>query len=73
MKPTLPTPICAVQSITYTPERRVITFSRIAPHPDYADRPVKRRKAPFRLKLQLAPETPVSFAPAIQVRSPAKS
>ena len=66
------TPICTVQSITYTPERRVITLSRIAPHPDYAHQPVKRRNAPFRLHLMMAPEAASSFEPVIQVRSQAK-
>ncbi len=67
------TPICAVQSITYTPERRVITLSRIAPHPDYTHKPAKRRKAPFRLHLLMAPEATSSFEPVIQVRSQSKS
>ncbi len=73
MKFTPLTPICAVQSITYTPERRVITLSRIAPHPDYARLPVRRRKAPFRLHLNMAPEAASSFEPVIQVRSQSKS
>ncbi len=73
MKFTPLTPTCAVQSITYTPERRVITLSRIAPPCDYVQPPVKRRKAPFRLHLKMAPEAASSFEPLIQVRSQSKS
>ena len=73
MKFTPLTPICAVQSITYTPERRVITLSCIAPHPDYARLPFRRRKVPFRLQLMMAPESASSFEPTIQVRSQTKS
>jgi len=68
----LPSP-CVVQSVTYTPERRIITFSRIAPHPDYARQPVRRRKGPIRLHLTMAPEAVSSFEPVIQVRSQTKS
>ncbi len=65
-------PICAVQSITYRPERRVITLastvsSLIAPR-----LAVKRRKTRFRLIIQMAPEAASSFATTIQVRSQAK-
>lgn len=72
MKTTPLPPICAVQSITYTPERRVITLARIAPPPDFARPPIKRRQSPFRLHLLMAPEAASSFEPAIHVRSPAK-
>jgi len=73
MKFTPLTPTCAVQSITYTPERRVITLSRIAPPCDYVQPPVKRRKSPFRLHLLMAPEAATSFEPVVQVRSQSKS
>ena len=73
MKTLLRQPIYSVQSITYTPERRVMTFSRIAPRPDFTRPPIKRRKAPFRLQLMMAPESAYSFEPTIQVRSETKS
>jgi hypothetical protein len=73
MKFTPLTPTCAVQSITYTPERRVITLSRIAPPCDYVQQPVKHRKPPFRLHLKMAPEAASSFEPVVQVRSQSKS
>jgi len=66
-------PTYTVQSITYTPERRVMTFSRIAPRPDFTRPPIKRRKAPFRLQLMMAPEAASSFEPVIQVRTQTKS
>jgi hypothetical protein len=66
-------PTYTVQSITYTPERRVMTFSRIAPRPDFTRPPGKRRKAPFRLQLIMGPEAECSFEPTIQIRSQAKS
>jgi len=65
-------PDCIVQSVSSTPGRRVITFTRIAPYAGDARRPVKRRKAPFRLQLKTAPEAASSFEPVIQVRSPIK-
>ena len=68
----LPSP-CVVQSVTYTPERRVLTFASIAPNPGPARWPVRRRKAPFRLHLTMAPEAASGFEPTIQVRSQAKS
>ena len=67
------TPICAVQSITYTPERRIITLSRIAPPCDYVQQPAKRRPAPFRLHLITSPEAASSFEPVVQVRSQSKT
>lgn len=68
----LPSP-CVVQSVTYTPERRVMTFTSIAPNPGVARWPVRRRKAPLRLHLTMAPEAASSFEPTIQVRSQTKS
>jgi hypothetical protein len=76
MKPdyrTLPTPICAVQSITYTPERRIITLANKVPGLLATRMAIKRRKTPFRLKIELAPEAASSFKPTIQVRSRTKS
>lgn len=64
-------PACTVQSVTDQTGRRTVKLSRIAPHPDYARRPVKRRK-PFRLQLMMAPESAYSFEPTIQVRSQSK-
>ena len=72
MKFTPLTPTCAVQSITYTPERRIITLSRIAAPCDYVHQPVKRRKASFRLHLMISPEAATSFKPVVQVRSQSK-
>ena len=53
MKFTSLTPICAVQSVSYTPERRVITLTSTLPSSIAAQPAVKRRKSPFRLKTQL--------------------
>lgn len=72
MKFTPLTPTCAVQSITYTPERRVITLSRIAPPCDYVQPPVQRRRSSFRLHLMMASEAASSFEPVVQVRSQSK-
>lgn len=66
-------PTYTVQSITYTPERRVMTFSRIAPRPDFTRPPGKRRKALYRLQLIMGPEAECSFEPTIQVRTQTKS
>ena len=72
MKPSQLPPACTVQSVTDQTGRRTVKLSRIAPHPDYARRPSKRRKAPFRLHLMMAPESAYSFEPTIQVRSQSK-
>jgi len=66
-------PICHVQSVTDATGRRTVTLSRIAPQPDYTPKPLRRRKAPFRLHLMMAPESAYSFEPTIQVRSQSKS
>jgi hypothetical protein len=76
MKPThltLPTPTCTVQSITYTPERRVIKLASTVPGLVATRIANKRRQTPFRLKIELTPETASSFKPTIQVRSQTKS
>jgi hypothetical protein len=62
-----------VQTVTYSPVRRVITITRLAPRPNVTRLPVKRRKAPFRLKIIMAPVSAYSFEPTIQVRSQTKS
>ena len=72
MKTTHLTPICTVQSVTYTPERRVITLTSITLNPTATRLALKRRKASFRLKILMGAEAECSFAPAIQVRSLAK-
>lgn len=72
MKTVPPPPICTVQSVTYTPERRVITLMIIVPSSTAAPVAARRRKAPFRLKIQMPPEAGSSFEPVIEVRSPAK-
>ncbi len=70
--PELP-PICAVQSVTDHTGRRTVTFSRNAPDSSLARKPRKRRSAPLRLHLAMAPESASSFEPVIQVRSQTKS
>jgi hypothetical protein len=76
MKPThltLPTPTCTVQSITYTPERRVIKLANTVPGLIATRIAIKRRKTPFRLKIEMAPEAASGFKPTIRVRSRTKS
>lgn len=64
---------CAVQSVSYTPERRVMTFTSTAASPTATQSAVKRRKLSFRLKIMMAPEATFSFEPVIKVRTHAKT
>jgi len=72
--PTLqPDPADTVQSVTHTPAGRAVTFVRLRPRPNATRPPGKRRPAPVRLKIFMAPDSAYSFEPAIQVRSQAQS
>jgi hypothetical protein len=72
MKTAYLTPICAVQSITYTPERRVIKLASTVPGLITTRPAGKRRPAPFLLKIRMRPEAASGFEPTIQIRSQTK-
>ncbi|MEI6193878.1 MAG: hypothetical protein WCS42_06060 [Verrucomicrobiota bacterium] len=63
--------VCTVQSITDHVGRRTLKFSRCGPDTDLAPIPANFSRSPFRLKMQVEPET--AFQPVIQVRSHANS
>jgi len=65
--------VCSVQSVTDHVGRRTLKFTRLTRNTAVATIPAKRRKAPVRLKLSVAPEAAFSFEPAIQIRAHAKS
>jgi len=73
MKTLIKLPFCALQSITYTPERRVMIFTSTVAWAGLTQRSLIRRRLPLRLKLLIEPEAAFSFEPVIQVRSLAKS
>jgi hypothetical protein len=61
--------LCTVQSVTDHAGRRTVTFTHLTPRPSLARTPVKRRPAPFRLKILTMPEATFSFEPAVQLRA----
>ena len=63
--------VCTVQSITDHVGRRTLKFSRLGLDTDLARIPTNFSRSPFRLKMQVEPET--AFQPVIQVRSHANS
>jgi len=64
---------CTVQSVSYTPERRVMTFTSTAASPIDARPASRRRKPSLRLKIRMATESTTSFEPVIKVRKHAKT
>lgn len=62
---------CIVQSATDDTGRRTLKFIRIAPDTGVGQMPVKRKPS-LRLTMVAMPEAASSFAPVIQVRSPAR-
>ena len=71
MKTASPSLVCTVQSITDHVGRRTLKFSRRGPDTDRASIPAGFSRSPFRLRVQVEPET--AFQPVIQVRSHANS
>lgn len=60
---------CVLQSIIYTPQRRILIFASKLSQPALERPAVKRRRAPFRLPLMVDPEVLCRFEPEIQIRS----
>jgi len=73
MKTLVKLPFCALQSITYTPERRVMIFTSTMACAGLTQRPLIRCRVPLRLKPLIEPEAAFSFEPVIQVRSRSNS
>lgn len=73
MPPMRRSPICAVHSITYTPERRIIRLASTVPELVVTRPAVNRRLTPFLLRILMGPESASSFRPVVQVRTPTKS
>ncbi len=66
-------PPCTVQSVSYTPERRTMTFTSNAASATATPPTVKRRRPSFRLRIMMSPQAASSFEPVIKFRTPAKS
>jgi hypothetical protein len=60
---------CVLQSIIYTPERRILIFANRMPRPGLERPGTKRRRPPFRLPVMVEPEILCRFEPEIQIRS----
>ena len=72
MKTSSQPPTCALQSIIYTPERRVMIFTSKVTQPGAAHRTATRGQPTIHLKLLMAPEAQFNFELVVQVRSQEK-